>query len=387
MPKMLTCKLCIVRNLHIYMPKDKIKWGIIGIGAMGESHAQTLLSNSVKNAELNAVCDIDFKCKNKFPSIKFYTNSNDLFKDKSIDAVLVATPHTTHVPLGIQSLKSEKHTLVEKPLSITTKKTLDLINFANSCDVSFGVMLNQRTNPIYKTLKQMIVDNELGEIQRIQWTITDWFRSIYYYSTSSWRASWKGEGGGVLINQSIHQLDLWQWLFGMPDSVHANINLGRFHNIEVEDDVTALFKYNNGSHGLFVTTTGETPGVNRLEVASDNGLMIIENNKIIWNKNEISTTEYLKRSKKSMEKPNIKVEELKFENINFSTERKNIIQNFSNQILGIEKLYVDGKEGLNSVELMNAMIYSGLNKTEVSIPINSENYEKKLDEIIAENKR
>lgn len=368
------------------MPKDKIKWGIIGIGAMGESHAQTLLSNSVKNAELSAVCDIDVKCKSKFPGIKFFTNSNDLFKDKSIDAVLIATPHTTHVPLGIQSLKSEKHTLVEKPLSITTKKTLELINFANSCDVSFGVMLNQRTNPIYKTLKQMIVDNELGEIQRIQWTITDWFRSDYYYSTSSWRASWQGEGGGVLINQSIHQLDLWQWLFGMPDSVHANINLGRFHNIEVEDDVTALFKYHNGSHGLFVTTTGETPGVNRLEVASDNGLMIIENNKIIWNKNEISTTEYLKRSKKSMEKPNIKVEELKFENINFSTERKNIIQNFSNQILGIEKLYVEGKEGLNSVELMNAMIYSGLNNTEVSIPINSENYEKKLDEMIAENK-
>jgi len=368
------------------MPKNKIKWGIIGIGAMGESHAQTLLSNSVENAELHAVCDIDLKCETKFPNIKFFRNSDDLFKDNSVDAILISTPHTTHVPLGIQSLKSGKHTLVEKPLSITAKKTLELINFAKSSNVSFGVMLNQRTNPIYKTLKQMIIDNELGEIQRIQWTITDWFRSNYYYSTSNWRASWQGEGGGVLINQSIHQLDLWQWLFGMPDRVHANINLGRFHNIEVEDDVTALFKYDNGSHGLFVTTTGEAPGVNRLEVASDNGLMIIENNKMIWNKNEISSSEYLKSSKKTMEKPNIKIEELNFEEINFSTERKNIIQNFSNQILGIERLYVDGEEGLNSVELMNAMIYSGLNNTEVSIPINRENYEKKLAEMIAKNK-
>ena len=171
----------------------------------------------------------------------------------------------------------------------------------------------------------------------------------------------------------------------MPDSVHAHINLGRFHNIEVEDDVTALFKYSNGSHGLFITTTGEAPGVNRLEVASDNGLMIIENNKMIWNKNEISTTEYLKRSKTPMEKPNIKIEELKFEDTNFNLERKNIIQNFSNQILGIEKLFVDGKEGIHSVELMNTMIFSGLNNIEVNIPINSEKYEKKLNEMIAKN--
>ena len=367
------------------MPKDKIKWGIIGIGAMGADHAQTLISNLVENAELQAICDIDIKCKNKFPDIKFFTNSNDFFNDKNIDAVLIATPHTTHVPLGIQSLKSGKHTLVEKPLAVTTKKCLELINIANSCNVSFGVMLNNRTNPIYKTLKQMITDNELGEIHRIQWTKTDWFRSNYYYSTSNWRASWKGEGGGVLINQSIHQLDLWQWLFGMPDSVHAHINLGRFHNIEVEDDVTALFKYSNGSHGLFITTTGEAPGVNRLEVASDNGLMIIENNKMIWNENEISTTEYLKRSKTPMEKPNIKIEELKFEDTNFNLERKNIIQNFSNQILGIEKLFVDGKEGIHSVELMNTMIFSGLNNIEVNIPINSEKYEKKLNEMIAKN--
>jgi len=363
-----------------------IRYGIIGIGGMGANHANLFLKNKIEKGSLEAICDTNNAFAKNFPNIPFYTNKSDFFNKEIIDVAIIATPHGSHVSLGKQALENNINVIIEKPLAVTTKQCRKFIEFSKKHDAKFGIMLNQRTNPAFIKLKQMITNGELGKIHRYQWTITDWFRTNYYYNISDWRATWKGEGGGVLMNQSIHQLDLIQWIFGMPDSVSTDIRLGLFHNIEVEDDVTAILKYKDGLKGIFTTTTGEAPGVNRLEIASDFGLVVLENNYITWKKLAESTTSFIENSKTLFDKPS--VETLKFEFPNEEDkhiEHTRILQNFTNFLLGKEKLYVPGNQGINSVELINAMILSGLKGEEVTLPLNEEKYENKLNQMINNN--
>lgn len=365
------------------MSRKIIKYGIIGINGMGANHANLLLNNKVINASLAAICDNNETFSKNFPEIPFYNETSDFFDKKIIDVAIISTPHRSHISLGKQALENNIDVIIEKPLAVTTRQCREFINFSRKFDAKFGIMLNQRTNPAFIKLKDMITKGQLGNIHRYQWTITDWFRTDYYYDISDWRATWKDEGGGVLMNQSIHQLDLCQWLFGMPDSVYTDIRLGRFHNIEVEDDVTSIMKYKDGLKGIFTTTTGEAPGVNRLEIAADFGLVVFENNRITWNKVNDSTTNFIKNSKTLFDMPN--VEKLKFE---FPPEKdqhighNRILQNFTNFLLGQEELLVPGDQGLNSVELINTMLLSGLEEREITLPLNEKEYENKLNQMI-----
>jgi len=363
-----------------------IKFGVIGIGGMGANHANLLLNNKIKNASLSAICDTNEVFSKNFPGIPFYKNSSDILNKKIIDVAIISTPHRSHISLGKQALENNIDIIIEKPLAVTTRECKEFIKFSKECTAQFGIMLNQRTNPAFLKLKEMINKGKLGKIHRYQWTITDWFRTNYYYNISDWRATWKEEGGGVLMNQSIHQLDLCQWLFGMPDSVYADMRLGHFHDIEVEDDVISIMKYKKGLKGIFTTTTGEAPGVNRLEIASDYGLVIFENNIITWKKVTESTTEFIKNSKTLFDMPCM--ETLNFD---FSTEEdehiehNRIIQNFTNFLLGQEELYVPGDQGLNSVELINSIILTGLEEKEIKLPLSEKTYENKLNNLMKKN--
>lgn len=363
-----------------------IKFGVIGIGGMGANHANLLLNNRIKNASLSAICDTnEFFLKN-FPDIPCYTNASEIFNKKIIDVAIISTPHGSHISLGKQALENHIDVIIEKPLAVTTRQCKDFINFAKKCTAKFGIMLNQRTNPAFIKLKEMINKGELGKIHRYQWTITDWFRTNYYYNISDWRATWRGEGGGVLMNQSIHQLDLCQWLFGMPDSLYTDMRLGHFHDIEVEDDVTSIMKYKDGLKGIFTTTTGESPGVNRLEIASDYGLVVFENNMINWKKVTDSTTNFIKNSNTLFDMPVVETFNFEFPNEEDEhIEHSRIIQNFTNFLLGQEELYVPGDQGLNSVELINAMILSGLEEKEIKLPLNEKIYENKINDLIKKN--
>ncbi|MBS56258.1 MAG: oxidoreductase [Rickettsiales bacterium] len=366
--------------------KKVIRYGIVGIGGVGANHANLFLQNKVDNACLSSICDTNTSFSKNFPDIPFYTNTSDFFNNEKIDVAIIATPHGSHINLGKQALENNINAIIEKPLAVTTKQCRKFIEFSKKYDAKFGIMLNQRTNPAFIKLNQMIKNEELGKIHRYQWTITDWFRTNYYYNISDWRATWKGEGGGVLMNQSIHQLDLCQWLFGMPCSVITDMKLGHFHNIEVEDEVTSILKYKDGMKGIFSTTTGETPGVNRLEIASDYGLIIYENNTLTWKKLSESSTNYIKNSQTLFDKP--AVETLQFEfphEEDQHIEHNRILQNFTNFLLGEEELHVPGDQGLNSVELINAMLLSGLDKKEIELPLNEEEYENKLKKMIGNN--
>ena len=363
-----------------------IKYGIIGIGGMGANHANLLLENKIENGRLEAICDTNDTFSKNFPNISFYKKTEDFFDKNLIDVAIISTPHRSHIELGKQALKNNINIIIEKPLAVTKMQCREFIEFAKKYDAKFGIMLNQRTNPAFKKLKKMIMNQELGKIHRYQWTITDWFRTDYYYNISDWRATWKGEGGGVLMNQSIHQLDLCQWLFGMPNSIITDMRLGRFHNIEVEDEVTSILKYQDGLKGIFTTTTGEAPGVNRLEIASDYGLVIYEDNCLTWKKLKESTSNYIKNSKTLFEKPSFEVLKFDFpDEDDQHIEHNRILQNFTNFLLGKEDLFVPGDQGINSVELINAMILSGLNKKEIVLPLSEEEYENKLEKMIGKN--
>lgn len=244
----------------------------------------------------------------------------------------------------------------------------------------FGMMFNQRTNCLYRKMREIIADGGIGDLQRVNWIITDWYRTQYYYDSGSWRATWSGEGGGVLINQSPHQLDLVQWVVGkMPTKVHGFCKYGHWHDIEVEDEVTAYFEYDNGATGVFITTTGEAPGTNRFEVSGTLGKLLCENGKLIWTKNAEDSQVRSRTSSKGFGRPERECIDVETDGLN--RQHEGIINNFANAILGIEPLFVDGKEGINGVELMNAIEFSGWNGgAEVKLPIDEDIYLASLNE-------
>lgn len=264
-----------------------VRYGIIGIGNMGTAHAQSLLSE-IKGAELTAVCDIREErlkwAEEQLPeNVRKYSTPKELFESRIMDAVLICTPHYDHPTLAIEAFQHGYHVLVEKPAGVYTKAVQQMNDAAAQSDRKFGIMYNQRTNPLYQKLRDLIQSGELGEIRRTNWIITDWYRSQNYYNSGGWRATWAGEGGGVLLNQDPHQLDLWQWTTGMmPKRIRAFCHFGKYRNIEVEDDVTAYVEYENGATGLFITTTGEAPGTNRFEINGDNGKIVVEDGKLTF---------------------------------------------------------------------------------------------------------
>ncbi len=360
---------------------DVVRLGIIGVGAMGTAHAKYVMDGAVPRCELTAVCDMNGRRLDTYPNPKHYIESMEMIRSGEIDAVLIATPHYYHTTMGIDALSNGLHVLVEKPISVHKADCERLIAAHKNENQVFAAMFNQRTTPVFRKLKQLIEAGELGDIIRVNWIITDWFRTEAYYASSDWRATWKGEGGGVLLNQCPHQLDLMQWLFGMPKKVRAFCEFGSRHDIEVEDQVTAYMEFPGGVSGVFIASTGEAPGTNRLEIACERGKVVLENGKLTWTRTEQMVSEFSKTSPLGFALPD-------FWNVDIPVsssgpQHLGITQNFVDAILDGTPLIAPAEEGINSVELANAMIYSSLTESTVEMPMDSAAYESKLNELIA----
>ena len=368
----------------------KVKFGIIGIGNMGSAHAQMM--EDINNVELVAVCDIKEQAFDRLlPKIKekvqCYTEVEKFLKHPDLEAVLIAVPHYFHVDLAIAAMEAGKHIIVEKPISVHKAEAERLIAACEKHpELVRSAMFNQRTIPAHKKLKALIDNGELGKINRVNWIITDWFRTQRYYDSGDWRATWAGEGGGVLLNQCPHQLDLMQWLFGMPETVIAQVKIGKYHDIEVEDEVNAYLEYANGCVGNFITTTGEAPGTNRLEIAAERGRVVLEKGEITFLRNEEETGIRIRESKLGFNSP--ETWECK---VNYYPEKRPqhavIVENVANAILKGEKLIAPVAEGIRGLELGNAMLMSGLTKAPVTIPIDSAKYAEMLSTLIASSTR
>jgi predicted dehydrogenase len=361
----------------------KVRLGIIGAGTMGAAHAQSILDGRVAGAELAAVCDRHADRMTKFSGqAKAFAHSDELLRSGLVDAVLIATPHYSHPAIGRAALRAGLHVLVEKPIAVHKADAERLLAAHTDPKLVLAAMFNQRTDPFYRKIRAMVRGGELGEVRRVNWTITNWFRSEAYYASSAWRATWEGEGGGVLLNQSPHNIDLFQWIFGMPARVRAFCGLGRYHQIEVEDDVTAYFEFSNGATAVFITSTGEAPGTNRLEIAAENGRLVCENEALTFLRNEIPMTEFSRTSPKMFDAP--PRTEIKFPLSGHGGQHVEVLQNFIDAILGGAPLIAPAEEGIHSVELANAMLYSALTKQTVELPLDAVAYEQLLKKMVAE---
>ncbi|GAE35225.1 Gfo/Idh/MocA family protein [Halalkalibacter akibai] len=364
---------------------SKVRIGIIGVGTMGSAHAVYLQANEIKGAELTAVLEIQEEkkdwIKENLNGVILFTDEESFFQSDEIDAVLIATPHYDHPRLAIKAFKYGKHVLCEKPAGVYTKQVREMNEAAKENDLVFSMMYNQRTNPLYAKLRDLIQSGELGEIKRINWIITNWYRSQSYYDSGGWRATWEGEGGGVLINQCPHQLDLWQWLTGMmPTRVRAFCYFGKHRNIEVEDDVTAFAEYENGATGVFITSTGEAPGTNRLEISGDRGKIVVEDGKMTFWRNRISEPEFNKQYKGGFGSPECWKCEIPIQGE--ETGHKGITQNFVDAILTGTSLLAPGTEGINGLLLSNAMQLSTWRDDWVNFPLDEELYFQELQDRI-----
>ena len=364
-----------------------VRYGIIGLGNQGSTYLFNIFEKGkAVDAVVSAVCDNNpakiEATKNRQPSadIAYFDNYIEMLDSGLCDAVLVEVPHYAHPEMVMECLKRNIHVICEKPAGVYTKQVREMNEASKNSNALFGMMFNQRTNCLYRKMREIIADGGIGELQRVTWIITDWYRTQQYYDSGSWRATWEGEGGGVLINQCPHQIDLVQWVVGeMPVSVNGFCQYGKWHDIEVEDEVTAFFKYKNGATGVFITTTGEAPGTNRLEISGTGGKLLSEDGRTLtWYKNAVDSQENCKTSKEGFKKPAMEVIEVETDGQN--PQHTGIINNFTAAILGKAPLFVDGKEGINGVEIMNAIELSGWNNAEeIAIPVDEDRYLRELN--------
>ena len=371
---------------------DKVRFGIIGCGNIATTHSKIFMKGAIENGVLTAVCDVNpakiekIKTIPGMESVATFNTYKEMFESGLVDAVIIGVPHYIHPKLTIEALRAGLHVISEKPAGVYTKQVKTAIAESKKHDKLFGMMFNQRTNCVYRKMREMILGGEIGNIKRINWIITDWYRTQQYYDSGDWRASWSGEGGGVLFNQCPHQIDLLQWVTGMmPKTIHSHCHFGKWHDIEVEDDVTVYLEYENGATGSFITTTGDTPGTNRLEITGDMGTLICDGKTLVFKKLEVNEREFCKTSPEGFAKPKCEVIEVETDGQN--PQHAGIINNFANAILGIEPLFVKGEDGLRGVELMDGMLLSSWLNAPVEMPFDDELYLDELKKRIATSRR
>ncbi len=390
---------------------EKVRYGLIGVGVQGGAYANFLTgkgsgSSGMPSAQcpphcaLGALCDNDPKkeelCKEKFPEVPFYQDWKDMVASGDVDAVITTVPHYLHTEIAIYCLEHGMDVLVEKPAGVYAKAVREM----NECaaahpEVAFGIMFNQRTNKLYQQIKALIASGEMGEIRRSNWIINSWWRPDSYYRQSDWRATWGGEGGGVLVNQAPHQLDLWQWICGVPSKVYAKIKYGSHRDIVVDNDVTIVTEYPNGATGSFVTCTHDANGTDRLEIDLDGGKIVVEGSKkaTIYRLNKPEnvlneTMDMMSLSKLTMGNASgtdglYRVETIENQD-GWGVQHTTVMENFAQHIIDGTPLLAPGSDGINGVNLANAALLSSWLGKEVENPVDEDLYLTELNKRIAE---
>jgi predicted dehydrogenase len=354
---------------------------------MGSSHSRTFSSGKLAGAQLTAVADINpvrlEQARADLPGIATFVSHQDLVKSGLVDAIIIAVPHYDHPAVALDAFAAGLHVMCEKPLCVSVKAGRALIAEyeAKYQHLKFGIMFNQRTNTLYKKLRELIAAGEMGEIYRVTWLITDWFRSWAYYASGGWRATWAGEGGGVLINQCPHNLDLIQWITGMmPKRVIAHASVGKYHPIEVEDDVHATLLYENGAVGHFITTTGECPGSNRLEISGERGRIVVEDDKMTWKRTREKVQEYSRTTTQQFMGPerwDVQVPVAPQP----ADQHPEVLKAFVKTIVTGSPMTADGVEGIRGLELGNAIMMAGLTGKPVDLPVNGDEFDAFIEEM------
>ena len=378
---------------------DKVRVGIVGLGGQGRAYADLIADGLIPDMALGAAFDVDIAkeqvAKSKYPGVPFYSDYGDLLDSGDVNAVIICVPHYLHPELGIAALKHDIHVLIEKPAGVYTKQVNELNAVAaGKPELTFAIMFNQRNNPLYREIKEIVSSGQIGEIRHTSWIITTWWRPQVYYDQSAWRGTWGGEGGGVLVNQAPHQLDLWQWICGVPQSVFGKVAYGFRRNIAVEDEVTALVDYGGGATGVLVTATHDLVGTDRLEILGDSGKIVVENSRTA---RVTRLREPERQLGEGIDMPTVwrllsgqqdteayyTSEVLEFE-LTSDKGHAGVLENFAANMLSDEPLIAPGAEGLNGVRLANAIYLSSWKGAEVSLDFDDEEYLSELNRRIAD---
>lgn len=358
-----------------------MKVAVIGIGNIGTAHASCIARREINGMELYAVCDIGKKADlflEKYKNVVFYADYRKMLDQGGFDAVIIAVPHPLHGEIARYAFQRGYHVLLEKPEDISVSNAEKVNEAAKRAGKVFGIMFNQRTDPLFQKTREIVQNGFLGDLKRTVWIVTNWYRTQHYYDSCDWRATWAGEGGGVLLNQAPHNLDLWQWICGMPQSVTAFCNVARYHKIEVEDEAVILTRYKNGAIGTFITSTGEYPGTNRLEISGDLGKIVLEQGKLKWWKLKCSETEIRNKSGESF--VNIPYDYVEFQGEETLLSHKKILQNFANAVLYGEELIAPGIDGIYELMISNAAYLSEWKgNKEITLPFDTEEFDYLLE--------
>ena len=370
---------------------NRIRLGIIGIGNMGTGHAQSVLRGECPDLRLAAVADInparlDWAREHLGADVARFDTAGAMLDSGLIDACIVSVPHYDHPGLAMACMERGIHVMVEKPAGVYTKQ----VRAMNACaaahpEVVFGMMFNQRTNCVYRKMRQLIQSGDYGRVRRANWIITSWYRPQCYYDSGDWRATWAGEGGGVLLNQCPHQLDLWQWILGMPERVHCHMRFGQWHDIEVEDDVTAYMEYPGGATGVFVTSTGDAHGTNRFEVQLDRARIIVEHDRLSLLEYEVSEPEWARTNREPFR--SMPAREVAVETDGLNPQHVGVLNAWAGAILRGEPLVAHGAEGVNGLMLSNAMHLSAFLGRAVQLPIDEDLFHDELMKRVATSRR
>lgn len=375
------------------MSLKKVRFGLIGLGNIGTHHYSYF--PELENGELTAICDVDETrfAKLKAPAdfdhpptdaawegpVATFSDYREMLDSGKVDAVIIGVPHVFHPEMAKEAFRRGIHVICEKPVAITSREAREINQAHVGSGVVFAAMFQMRTDPIYIKIKELLEDGTLGEIRRVNWIITKWFRTQSYYDSGGWRGNWTGEGGGVLMNQCPHNLDLFQWFFGLPKRLSSLVYLGKWHDITVEDDVSVLMELENGATASFITTTADTPGTNRLEIAAENGKLVLESGVLTFFRTAKPVQEILNTSKQGFYSASPEVVEIPVEAR--AHGHKYVTQNVINAILGKEELLSPGTEGLKSVQLANAMLLAGIKGHSVELPVSEDEFDQLLEKL------
>ena len=359
---------------------SKVRLGIVGVGNMGSGHIANILAGRCPEIEVAAVADINPArleyAQSKIPGVAVFNTAEEMLDSGLVEAVIVAVPHYFHPKYVMECFKRGIHVMCEKPAGVYTKQVKEMNEAAKSAGVVFGMMFNQRTDCLYRKMRGLVQSGKYGNIRRTNWIITNWYRPQAYYDSGAWRATWSGEGGGVLLNQCPHNLDLWQWICGMPKKVYTRMYFGKWHDIEVEDDVTTFVEYPNGATGTFITSTGDAPGSNRFEITMDGARIIADGRKLLLTELEMPEPEFTKINKTSFAAPRSTTVEVETDGKN--EQHSGVLNAFAGAILRGEPLVAGGEEGIKGLTISNAMHLSAWLGKEIEIPFDDELYYSEL---------
>jgi len=338
-----------------------------------------LLDRKINGAALTAVCS---RRQTRDLPVPHFEDYNDLLDSGLVDAVLIATPTMLHPQMWLDACACGLHVLVEKPLAMSIGQA-DAMIAQSSATSQQAVMLNQRFHPHYAKLHELLGNGAIGEIRRLAWTMTAWYRPDIYYQVSDWRGTWLGEGGGLLINQCIHNLDVLQWLVGLPRTVSAVAGFGKYHNIDVEDEFTATLSYDNGASAVIVASSGEAPGINQLDIVGDRGMLRFDGDALMLTTSEQSVAEHCRETSDMFGVPEFSTQQIAIAEVGQTDQHAFVLQNFVDACLGETPLVTPAEEGLASLQLANSILLSSWTGEPIDLPLNAERYESMLQERIA----